>query len=89
MMETTSADSNATDKWFLNVVTLRSGAVLALDEIAEQPPEQRPMTMATILFQAAERDPAIGEGLMARNILPKLQQDTLSRTQAARARAAS
>lgn len=86
-MATQPAETPVTDAWFLNVVALRAGTILQMDEIAEQAPERRPMTMAMIFFQAAERDPAVREGLMARGLLSKLQQDTLTRTQAAKAKA--
>jgi hypothetical protein len=74
-----SETSKSIDAWLLNVVGLRSGAILQLDRLAEQPEEQRPLTLAMILSEAAEHDPAVGEGLQ--RLLPRLHQDTLARAQ--------
>lgn len=81
-MAAISETCNPTDAWFLNVVALRSGAVLELDRLAEQQAEQRPLSMATILSKAAEFDPAVADGLQ--RLLPRLHQDTLARAQTTR-----
>lgn len=78
---TTCEIDTSTDAWFLNVVALRSGAVLQLDQLAEQQAQQRPLAIAMILSKSAETDPSIGAGLQ--RLLPRLHQDSLARAKAA------